>query len=144
VQLVEARQKESWFAMDACKAIRDMTIAEKTHLESFFTSLTCTADSVLWRSGEPAQTCVLIVEGEFTISVGRSLTDGRREEVVGMLHRGAFVGDINAIMSCGQSQTTLKCSMDGLVLAITQVNLVKFFKLYPGALVNFKDQHWVL
>jgi hypothetical protein len=121
-----------------------MTIAEKTHLESLFTYCVYPVDTVLWKFGEPAEKCVLILEGEFIVSANRG--DKKVEEIVGVVKRGAFVGDINAIMSKGNSQINLRSSSSGTFrcLEISRSNLVNFFRMYPGALVNFKDQHWVL
>jgi CRP-like cAMP-binding protein/phosphoribosyl 1,2-cyclic phosphodiesterase len=125
--LSEMRAERSWEVIEENAALRTMTGAQKTQLQTMFSSRAIEVGEVLWSAGELARIAFLIDEGEVALE-GRGALDP--------FGAGAFLGEFDAIRRRGLLSTTARVIKPGRVFAVEGPELSRFLDDNPGLLLS--------
>jgi CRP-like cAMP-binding protein len=124
------QREESWQTLNCNSVFGSLSSSQKTYLQSILHKRDAFRGELLWEKGEDARIAVLVESGKYVFSRAKHLTP---------FSRGAFVGDMAALLYSKPISTTLVCIEDGTFYYITKKNLLKFFEDNPGVLVHIKD-----
>jgi CRP-like cAMP-binding protein len=128
------QRQQSWQVISCNSILEKLTSAQKTYLQSILHWRELKKGDVLWVAGEAATEAVLIESGRFSFARAREMAP---------FTKGAFVGDMNAIMDGGELTTSLICVEKGCVYYVTKTDLLKFFEDNPGFQVFFMSRRFV-
>ncbi len=131
VRLARMREERSWEVFEKNSALRQLTSAQKTQLQSFLEPRTVTRGDLLWRAGEPAVYAFIVDEGRFAV------------ESLEPFHAGAFLGEVDALRDGRACPSTARAVEDGRVFRITRSDLLRFFNENPGVLLSFLGTRFV-
>ena len=133
-QLGVIQRSPSWQVITANSSLSQLSSAQKTYLQSLFIHRVVRKGDTVWQAGETATEAVLIADGQFYFS---------RAQEQAPFKRGALVGEMKALIAQSALTTTLQCSEDGSVYAISRLQLNKFFDDNPGVKIQFKDRRFI-
>ncbi len=88
--------------------------------------------TVLWKAGNKAEFGFLIIKGSFKFILGKEAEHGDFE-------KGAFIGEVSAMLNNEPLTTTVKATSDSLIYVLKKDDLVAFLSKNPGMLVLFQD-----
>jgi hypothetical protein len=108
------------------RALRTMTSAQKTQLQTMLSSRAIKEGEILWSRGELARMAFLIDAGEVVLD-GRGALDP--------FGAGAFLGEFDAIRRQGLLSTTARVIKPGRVFAVEGPDLSRFLDNNPGLLL---------
>ena len=135
MRLARMRAERSWATLEQNSVLRAMTGAQKTVFQSYLGSGETRERDVVWRAGDEASEAVLVEEGALTIEGG--------SEALEPFGPGAFVGEIDALLSGLPLATTVRVAAPGRVFFIGREALQKFIDEYPGVLLSFLGTRFV-
>ena len=148
--LVEMRQKSVWETVGKNAMLSKLSASQKTQLEELFEMRKYGPGDAVWMEGEEANICCLIDSGEFEyVGDFDKFTKSRsHEEFPESFTRGAFIGDINALMAIDAPQVPmnvfgLRARTSGNVLIIGKEDLRYFFSHNPGVLLSMLNRVFV-
>jgi CRP-like cAMP-binding protein len=125
--LSEMRAERAWEVIEQNAALRAMTSAQKTQLQTMLCSRPIEAGEVLWSPGELARQAFLIDEGQVALE-GRGDLDP--------FGAGAFLGEFDAIRRRGLLSTTARVLQSGRVFALEGADLSRFLEDNPRLLLT--------
>lgn len=128
------QREESWQAICQNSVLCKMSSSQKTYLQSILHKKDAQRGEVLWETGEKGKVAIINDSALFVFQRAKHMTP---------FGRGAFIGDMQALLYGKPLQTTLVCGKPGSFFYIKQKNLLKFFEDNPGVLVYFKDRRFV-
>lgn len=131
VRLARMRAERSWEVFEKNSALRALTSAQKTQLQSFLEPRVLTAGDYLWRAGEPAVYAYIVDEGRVAI------------DALEPFHPGAFLGEVDALRDGRVCATTAKAVEAGRAFRIARTDLIRFFNENPGVLLSFLGTRFV-
>jgi CRP-like cAMP-binding protein len=132
--LGQMQREDSWQVIQANTILEKLTSAQKTYLQSILHRRSLQKGDVLWVAKEDASEAVLIESGSFCFARAREMAP---------FGRGAFVGDMEAILQSGKLTTSLICTATGSVYYVAKKDLIKFFGDNPGFQVYFMKRRFV-
>lgn len=88
----------------------------------------------VWTTGDQFSFAIIIQDGLFAFSRATDVTPFKR---------GAFVGDMKALVDGGSVADSLVCLESGAVYAIYEYDLLKFFVSNPGLQLRFMGTRFV-
>jgi len=133
-QLGIMQKSRSWQCIMKNSMLSECTSAQKTYLQSILHTKETKKGEELWVADSPATIAVLIDEGQYVFA---GADDAKP------FTKGAFVGDMYALLNNERSTTTLICTEAGTVYYVTKEDLLKFFEDNPGFRVFFLDRRFV-
>jgi CRP-like cAMP-binding protein len=131
VRLARMRAERSWEVFEKNSALRALTSAQKTQLQSFLEPRVLTAGDHLWRAGEPAVYAYIVDEGRVAL------------DSLEPFHPGAFLGEVDALRDGRACATTAKAVEAGRAFRIARTDLIRFFNENPGVLLSFLGTRFV-
>ncbi len=131
VRLARMRAERSWEVFEKNSALRALTSAQKTQLQSFLEPRVLTAGDYLWRAGEPAVYAYIVDEGRVAL------------DALEPFHPGAFLGEVDALRDGRACVTTAKAVEAGRAFRIARTDLIRFFNENPGVLLSFLGTRFV-
>lgn len=127
------QRERSWQAICCNSVLKRLSSAQKTYLQSILRRHESVRGDVLWTAKDQAKIAVLIEKGKFIFA---------RAKTSSPFERGAFVGEMSALLYGSPLRTTLVCAQDGSFFYVYKRDLVKFFDDNPGVLVYFQDRRF--
>ncbi len=131
VRLARMRAERSWEVFEKNSALRALTSAQKTQLQSFLEPRDVKKGEPLWTKGEGAVHAFIVDEGRVAI-------DGLEP-----FHSGAFLGEVDALRDGLANQSSARAVEDGRVFRIARADLMRFFNENPGVLLSFLGTRFV-
>jgi CRP-like cAMP-binding protein len=135
VRLAKMRAERSWEVFEKNSALRTLTSAQKTQLQSFLDSRPIKKGEVLWKAGEPAAHAFIVDEGSIALE-GTAMP-------LEPFTSGAFLGEADALRDGRSVATTARAVDDGRVFRIGRADLARFFNDNPGLLLSFLGTRFV-
>jgi len=133
-QLGIIQRTQSWQVISSNSVLAKLTSSQKTYLQSIFQQKEIKTNDTIWQQDEEATEAVLVAGGKFVFARATDMQP---------FTRGAFVGDMQALLNGTPLTTTLMCSKGGTVYFITKKDLLKFFEDNPGFRVFFMNRRFV-
>ncbi|MEZ0230899.1 MAG: cAMP/cGMP-dependent 3',5'-cyclic-AMP/GMP phosphodiesterase [Planctomycetota bacterium] len=131
VRLAKMRAERSWEVFERNSALRTLTSAQKTQLQSFLEARIVSDGDVLWRAGEPAVYAYIVDEGRVAI------------DNLEPFHTGAFLGEVDSLREGRACASTARAVEPGRAFRISRTDLVRFFNENPGILLSFLGTRFV-
>lgn len=128
------QREQSWQVICSNSVLGRLSSTQKTYLQSILRKHDSERGEVLWESGQQAKIAVLVEEGKFVFA---------RAKHTSPFERGAFVGEMQALLYGTPLKTTLVCGQGGSFYYVYKRDLLKFFDDNPGVLVFFQDRRFV-
>lgn len=135
VRLARTREERAWEVIEKNSALRGLTSAQKTQLQSYLGARAVRAGEVLWHAGEGAEAAFLLDDGVVAIDAGGA--------ALAPFRAGAFVGEFDAIRQGGALGSTARVLEGGRAFQIGRRDLEHFFQDNPGVLVSFLGTKFV-
>jgi len=88
--------------------------------------------TILWKAGSKAEFGFLVVTGAFKFV-------SCKEAEHGTFEKGAFLGEVSAMLNNEPLTTTVKAATDGIIYVFQKDDLLGFLAKNPGLLVLFQD-----
>lgn len=138
MRLARVREEGTWDLFEKNSVLSLLSSGQKTQLQSLLHPTDVRAGEVLWRAGEHHPRGYLA--GDAVIEL-ESPSDA--EGALKPFTRGAFVGDVDAILSGAPTHTSARAARAGSVYALQRDDLQLFFEENPGVLVSFLGARFV-
>lgn len=135
VRLARMREQRSWTVIERNSALKDLTSAQKTQLQSYMDRREVDMGDVLWRAGEPSTAAFIVDDARVLLEGPLGCPDP--------FETGAFVGEVDAIRGSEPLQTTARVVSTGRIFWIERDDVVRFFQDNPGLLVSFLGTRFV-
>jgi len=134
-QLGVMQRTASWQCMMQNSVLKELTSSQKTYLQSLLRRREVKQGEEIWTNGDGNRIGILIEEGEFVFAGARDLKP---------FTRGAFVGDMKALLNNHPLSTTLiSISPKASFYYVDGVELLKFIEDNPGLFVYFMNRRFV-
>lgn len=130
VRLARMREERSWELFGSNSALQTLTSAQKTQLQSYLEVVEVKADDRLWSAGKPA-------EEAFLVDHGRVVLEGYGGMALAPYGQGAFLGEIDALVSRKPTTGGARVVEGGRVFRIRRGDLLRWFEENPGVYLGF-------
>ena len=130
VRLARMREERSWELFSCNSALQTLTSAQKTQLQSYLEVVEVKPDDRLWTVGTPA-------EHAFLIDHGRVILEGYATVALAPFSQGAFLGEIDALVSRKPTTGAARVVEGGRVFRIARGDLLRWFEENPGVYLGF-------
>jgi CRP-like cAMP-binding protein/phosphoribosyl 1,2-cyclic phosphodiesterase len=135
VRLARMREQRSWMVIERNSALKELTSAQKTQLQSCLESRAVTEGEILWTAREPTTAAFIVDDARVLLEGPLGCPDP--------FGTGAFVGEVDAIRNGEPLKTTARVVAPGRVFWIERDDIVRFFQDNPGLLVSFLGTRFV-
>jgi CRP-like cAMP-binding protein/phosphoribosyl 1,2-cyclic phosphodiesterase len=141
VRLARAREERSWELLETNSALRQLSGAQKTQLQSYLDLVTLRAGDELWREGDKINAAYLIDQGEVELLGDESehTAHGGAPKPFGP---GALLADIDGLRDGRQHDTTARVLADVRAFQIDAADFAKFLGDNPGVLLFLMGTHF--
>jgi CRP-like cAMP-binding protein/phosphoribosyl 1,2-cyclic phosphodiesterase len=141
-RLARMRAQGTWALINENSVLSQMTASQKTQLQAILDACPVSDGEVLWSREQAAKRAYLV---EDALVVLDTVADGMPATMrsagssasVRPFGKGAFLGDIDAIMSEAKPKSMARVLRGGRVFAVDRKALLRFFEENPGVLVSF-------
>lgn len=135
VRLAHVRAEHTWRLLQKNSALRSLTSAQKTQLQSLLEARQVKTGELLWRAGDAADAALLIDDARLALEGVGGATEP--------FGAGAFLGEIDELRHGGAHATTARAVHEGRVYRIARDDLLRFFQDNPGVCVSFLGTSFV-
>jgi len=126
-QLTETRKQHSWELISTNQALSRMTNSQKTHLQAIMHRKDVKQNEWLWKKNDPANEAFIVSSGSFIFP----------DQNLQPFTRGAFLGEVNALLGEELHTTSVQTQRDGTVYIIPRKELIIFWDQNPGVQLAF-------
>jgi len=141
VRLAKAREERSWELLESNSALRQLSGAQKTQLQSYLEVVSFTAGDTLWKSGDPVSAVYLVDHGEVEL-VGRFGPVQGASGIPKPFRPGALLADIDGLREGKAHDTTARVLADGRAFRVEGADFAKFLANNPGVLLFLMGAHF--
>lgn len=134
VRLARAREERSWELLEQNSALRQLSGAQKTQLQTYLDLITITPGMVLWKAGDPAHAAFLIDEGKVMIDDGKVMPAGNTARLR-PFGPGSLLADVDAMREGRVHDDTAQVIAKGRAYRIDTSDFLKFLTENPGVLL---------
>lgn len=138
MRLARVREEGTWDLFDGNSVLQLLSSGQKTQLQSLLDPEEVQAGQALWVSGSTPKKAYLVGDAHVAIESAADPTEGLKP-----FTRGAFVGDVDAVLAGTATTTNARVTRAGSVYGLGREELQRFFDENPGVLVSFLGTRFV-
>lgn len=139
-RLARMREERSWEVFAASKALRRLSTAQKTQLQTRLEVVELVAGHLLWHAGEVAESAFLLDDAEVVLD---GVAHDPAAATLAPFGRGALLGEIDALLGRKALATSARVTKSGRAFRIGAADLERFFSDNPGVLLAFLGARFV-